>query len=168
MNFILARSHESNFLIATKSMQTLICALCTEAIYLTLWPIAILKELPMALIPHTIECNAVQAIWSQPLIHCAQNHSFPIPMCIYIQNTSAILTVQQLNLSSVVTVSYNGSVMVQSVSESDEVAPLCFLIENAIERRDLVLQLSVNNSQATMMVTSQFATEEGLSCAVLL
>ena len=64
--------------------------------------------------------------------------------------------------------SYNGSVMVQSVSESDEVAPLCFLIENAIERRDLVLQLSVNNSQATMMVTSQFATEEGLSCAVLL
>lgn len=89
-------------------------------------------------------------------------------MYIYIQNTSAILTVQQLNLSSVVTVSYNGSVMVQSVSESDEVAPLCFLIENAIERRDLVLQLSVNNSQATMMVTSQFATEEGLSCAVLL
>lgn len=83
-------------------------------------------------------------------------------------NTSAILTIQQLNLSSVVTVSYNGSVMVQSVSESDEVAPLCFLIENAIERRDLVLQLSVNNSQATLMVTSQFATEEGSSCAVLL
>lgn len=77
-----------------------------------------------------------------------------------------IIVFQYLNLSAVVTVSYNGSVMVQSVSESDEVAPLCFLIENAIERRDLVLQLSVNNSQATVMVATQFATEEGLSCAV--